>query len=557
MIPYFLVTREEFVKFVTLKENWKSYVHFFTIYSFYGLIAFLFIEYDILGKIRSLSTDNNLKIMLYISTLSFTLMYLLKSIFTKLPDLRDDPLKDKKMDPDFNSRIAILIACHNSEDVINHTLDSALKFFGGDQIFVCDNNRTEQRPNDATKDKCDDKKCNYFYFPKPNKTHALTKGVQKINKNYEYVILLDDDTLFPDNFYLSEDVFADNVGLLAFGLKIKDQNNWVERCVNMEYLLFIYNNYCKNYACVEFACGAAYMMRRNIFEEGMKKNPADGSILPYGEDGLIGLINRYNGYIGKQDLTNWFLTYCPDKLYFGPMEMIFGSKSISGYGAVNLWKQRALRWYRSGAVRLPLEISTIFYLNVAANGDSLVTRITKNLYYKLLIFWGMILAYWAFMFPFVLYANIENMMFYLYIHLILYALAICYGAVNKIFVFSKIPAMHIEWMTIFVFPIFSSYLMILRCVGTFSTLLYFIPINYKIWKIYFCGMYKIDLSIAETKKEIEVIIISIEQSKTLDLELTNPIEAIETEYSQTESTTFYSFSDGYVAEDDIELGFVR
>ena len=116
--------------------------------------------------------------------------------------------------------------------------------------------------------------------------------------------------------------------------------------------------------------------------------------------------------------------------------------------------------------------------------------------------------------------------------------------------------MHIEWVTVFIFPVFSSYMMLLRCVGTFSTLLYFIPINYKIWKIYFCGMYKIDLSIAETKKEIEVIIVSLDNPVILDLEMTT-MEIADPEYSQTESTTFYSFSDGYMQEDGLELGFVR
>ena len=123
----------------------------------------------------------------------------------------------------------------------------------------------------------------------PNKTNALREGVKLIDKSFEYAILLDDDTLFPEDFYLSEDEFEENVGLIAFGLKMKDQDTLIEKCVNLEYLLFCYNSYCKNYGSVEFACGAAYMMRRNVFEHGMDLNPADGSVLPYGEDGLIGV----------------------------------------------------------------------------------------------------------------------------------------------------------------------------------------------------------------------------------------------------------------------------
>jgi hypothetical protein len=297
---------------------------------------------------------------------------------------------------------------------------------------------------------------------------------------------------------LKENEFEDNVGALAFGIRMKNRNNLVEKCIDFEYMTICYNFYCRNKVSIPFPHGIAYMIRRKLFEKLIEINPS-GGILPFGEDGYMGLICRLNGFRIKQDFKNFFLSFCPNKLFYGINDFKCKSKKISGYDSTNIYKQRALRWFRSGTARLPFEIYSIFTTKYNNSNDGIINLFFKNIYYGINILWKNILLYFAISTPFLIYNKKNNIQYYFLLLLLLYIFSIFSIIFIKYVTFKNRNDLRSDFIIIFIYPFFVKYNNILKLMGFISTILYYIPFEVPI-DFYSCKNYKINIE--DIEKEI-------------------------------------------------------
>ena len=524
MIPYIFVTWAEFKKVFTFQY---SYFTYFKATCWYLLLCspiFAYFFLDITITPLTCSTNKYLCSIYSVFTITFFLiLYLIKGLLVTVPR---EMTKDDKMEESFRNKISILIACYNAEDIIEKTIQHIIVHFPGESIYIADNNRTKQPPNNKTREICEKYGANYYYVPRPSKTNALNTVVHFIDKKYKYVIALDDDTLLQDTFCPSEKFFLedDRVAGVGFGLSIDSRKSFVERCVNLEYTLFAWDRYCKNVSSSLFMSGAAGLWRTDLFKVALKYNPA-GKQLPYGEDGWNGVIMRMNNYKFKQDFQNFLKSYTPDTLYFGINEFKCGKSSIGGFGATNLFKQRALRWYRSGTVKLLNDAFSIFTMDASNRNNSIFRRVVQNIHYRFFMILNLTILFWITMsIPTVIYF-VSNLQFNLYtisrffmIQVILYITTITYLLFNK-FIFRKRPDLVMDLGTIFIFPFYLTYSVILRTIGLISTLLFYIPFHTPISVF---GRYKLnieeEIESMPTKEELNRNqIIDMIGEKTIDI----------------------------------------
>ena len=196
MIPYLLITKNEFIKLITFKYSWKRYLFAFSWYSMIG--SGIYFHNLILPNV---SFVNYYDINIFVFIVLFLLIT--RGIFITLPNI-----KDKKINEEFRNQIAVIIACHNSEDVLPYTLGAAIKHFPPEAIYIADNNKVIPTEN-KTEELCKDFGVNYIFTQVSNKTLALRNTVNYIDKKYKYLISMDDDTLFPNTFYLDKDTFSE------------------------------------------------------------------------------------------------------------------------------------------------------------------------------------------------------------------------------------------------------------------------------------------------------------------------------------------------------------
>ncbi len=494
MIPFLLLTEKEFKKVFTFGYSYKKYIFAVLWYSMIS-VGIYYHQYII--------PDFGFISFQHINILVFMVLFifLTRGLLTSVPD---NSVSDKEMNEEFKNKIGIIIACHNSQDVLPYTLEAALKHFPAEAIYIADNNKVIPTPN-LSEEICKKYGVNYIYTQVSNKTRALRNTVKYIDNKYKYLISMDDDTLFPEKFYINEDVFADEkIGCIGFGIRIKNKKNLVERCVDIEYKLYSYSCYSRNFGSMDFGVGIAYMMKTDLFTKCIEINPCDGR-LPFGEDGIQGVICRQNGYIVLQDLNNFFLTYCPDKLF-----TCGKSEAISGYDAGTLWKQRPLRWYRSGTVRLVLELSTIFNFNAKRTTDNMIVGILRNIYYRCWKLLEGLMIFIIISFPFILYNNFAHLTISkLENFLMLYALFPVMLSLNMLmckFKFRNKKDLKIDYTMLLVYPIFMKIKFLMNVFGFFSCIIFFIP-----FETYF-GFYNLrNYTFVEEVEEIKDEIINIEE----------------------------------------------
>ena len=240
----------------------------------------------------------------------------------------------------------------------------------------------------------------------------------------------------------------------------------------MELKLFGFNNYGRNFGSVDFGIGVAYMMPTLLFKKCIDINPADGRV-PYGEDGYQGVMCRQNGYFLQQDLNNFFLTYCPDKL----IDWSFSRKSISGYDAGSLHKQRILRWYRTGTARLILEFATILTVNISRTNDSIIMSLIRNIYYRLWKLLELFMLIVIISFPFIIYHNLNNMNHlnnFIFIALI-WPIIMTLNLLCLKIKFRHSNDLNIDLRMVMLYPMYLKLKFIMNVLGFLSCILYFVP----------------------------------------------------------------------------------
>mmetsp|Transcript_123280 Transcript_123280/g.227110 ORF Transcript_123280/g.227110 Transcript_123280/m.227110 type:complete len:795 (-) Transcript_123280:144-2528(-) len=262
------------------------------------------------------------------------------------------PQKETKHvnNPEYVKKIGCIVPCHQSADEIATTVKSLLQFFEPEHIVVVDNGNSV-KPLDDTYQRIQDlePRVKYMWVPIGMKTNALWMGLNNLPSTVEYVMHIDDDTELPVDMVFDEKVWEnEHTDAVSYGIQMY-QTGWVEKFVDFEFKQFSQMRlFQSNMSTVWFQHGIIGIWRRPAFTEILKEHP----FLPFGEDNWNGTINLLKNRQMRQELRSCAITYAPATLL-----PVTGSRQ-QGYGAANIWKQRADRW----CVNAPRRFWIRFYL---------------------------------------------------------------------------------------------------------------------------------------------------------------------------------------------------
>jgi hypothetical protein len=130
-------------------------------------------------------------------------------------------------------RTALIIPCHKSERVIESTLDAAVKIFPPSQIFVIANG-TSTTPLDDTEFVCSKYGVNHVWVPVKSKIVAQYVGCY-VAREFDSVLLTDDDCILPSNFPLATDKLLGKVRCVGYGIKSTRRKSLCQMAQDAEY----------------------------------------------------------------------------------------------------------------------------------------------------------------------------------------------------------------------------------------------------------------------------------------------------------------------------------
>ncbi len=377
--------------------------------------------------------------------------------------------------------VNVVIAAHNAEETLKSNLSNITNIFPDHKVWIADNDNYLEE-NDSLKNFCVENKVNYVHYNIPNKTNAIFKTVKKIKKldpTIKYIVLLDDDTILCDNFYIRDDLLNEPAVAgysCCIGInKDKENFNIFEHWVDFEYRTLSFRNRAKNLYTQRFLNGIVCVYKIDALLDIFKWNYCLPGGLPFGEDAYAGLQARMIGYKLKQDNLNYVLSYCPKKLFN------FSTQRSQGYGASSLFKQRAMRWYLSWSRRMLNEVGLFLSYDTGSWIGNILYRIDSIWYVYLLL----VSIHWL---------NIVFKTFYmkntidlfLILHGLLIFITVTLGYVRSYAIMNNIEKKDIRWFVPLTYPIFLIITLYLYCAGFIISIFYFIPfyrINYnKIFK---------------------------------------------------------------------------
>ena len=376
--------------------------------------------------------------------------------------------------------VNVVIAAHNAEETLKSNLSNITSKFPNYKVWVADNDSNSEE-NISLKDFCEENNVNYLHYNIANKTNAIFETVKKIrneNSGVKYILLLDDDTILCDNFYIREDLLNEPaVGgyCCCIGINKDKKFNIFEHWVDFEYRTSSFRNRAKNIFTQRFLNGIVCVYKIDTLIEIFKWNYCLPGGLPFGEDAYAGLQARMIGYKLKQDNLNYVLSYCPKKLFN------FSKQRSQGYGASSLFKQRALRWYLSWSRRMLNEVGLFLSYDTGSWIGNILYRIDSIWYVYLLL----VSIHWL---------NIVFRTFYLkntidlflILHGLLIGITTSLGYIRNYVIMNNIESKDVKWFIPLTYPIFLVITLYLYCAGFIVSLFYYIPfyrINYdKIFK---------------------------------------------------------------------------
>jgi len=521
MFPYLIISVSEFKKVFKLKLHPLRYLRALIWYAIIGVIAYY--GYHFLS-----SKMNNSEKNFYVSWIYYIFVisvYFFKTLSIAISSNIQPRFITK--DEEFITDIAVLIACHNSEDILPNTLKNLLYTFLPEQIYIADNNNSPEPMNTNTIDVCNEYNVNYNYHPIGNKGNALNKTLDVINKKYKYILTLDDDTLLPEDFSPNKDFFDDEkVSSVGFGIKIKDKNTLSEKMADFEYKLNSLRDYVKNDTTNFFIIGIAGLWRREIFHKIISINPTavkdrfcgktlDCYEAPHGEDSYNGLISRLLGYKQMMDLNNFVETYAPPRFFYSYDDIFCNTKCISGYNSLNHYSQRALRWYRSHLSRLPYETFLFFTYNCCSKNDNLKTKIFKQIKYRFEFIWKNLIIY----FTITLFMNMIGLilngffMKWVYIHVFSFILGVFSNSITNYIIFRNRPDLQVGKLVILLYPFFTTYVTLCRLAGFFGAITFHIPFR---TPFYFSFLYQIKKDV-EKQEDVEKTMFYSKEEYIIDI----------------------------------------
>jgi len=211
-----------------------------------------------------------------------------------------------------------------------------LAFCKAEHVVVVDNGNS-LHPLDDTQAKLKELEQNvkYIWLPVGHKCNALWVGLHALPSTAEFVMHIDDDTILPPDMVFDEQVWEHpETAAVSYGISMF-KNGPVEQLVDFEFKMISHYNHClSKLSSVIFCYGIIGLWRREAFYERLHEHP----YLPWGEDSWTGHINLLKNAQIRQETRCFVSTYAPTSL------LPFSGFREQGYGAANVWKQRAERW---------------------------------------------------------------------------------------------------------------------------------------------------------------------------------------------------------------------
>lgn len=311
---------------------------------------------------------------------------------------------------------AFIIACHNSTEVIEATLESLLKKCKPRNIFLADNG-SSKKESDLTKTICENVsevynrhhtnggKVNYGYMTIGNKTIAQYGAVSNLPESVKYVTCIDDDTRLDDSWNVHKVIkyFEDDkdVVVLAYPLSVWNPKFDIEWFQAMEYLIVGYIKifHSKVYSTI-FNSGAFGTYRVEILREAFLYHNTD-----YHGDDLQICMNihqlknkRFHNHRNKIHTQNYKVATASDMIVstIAPKCWVHWNSLVSilpkglankmktdecTCGDPDLFQQRCKGWFVSKHRFIPRYIKLIF--NTKGFNGSLWVRLIA--FYELIV----------------------------------------------------------------------------------------------------------------------------------------------------------------------------
>ncbi|KAI1619174.1 glycosyl transferase [Exophiala viscosa] len=233
---------------------------------------------------------------------------------------------------------ALLIPCYKSASLLPATLESALKVFPKENIFILANGNSPT-PLDDTESVCTRYGVNHTWVPVGSKIVAQYVGCY-VSKGFPYALLIDDDCLLPPDFPVVTERFNDRVKTLGYTITSTGPNHtkgtYCQQAQDLEYKLSgLQRLFAGKVGSATFAHGAIVLWDRDFLLQTFKLHPG----FSISEDWFFGHVARCQGSRIPMCSAVFVETETPANLFFSS-----SGASRGGFGEMTVFKQRFKRW---------------------------------------------------------------------------------------------------------------------------------------------------------------------------------------------------------------------
>lgn len=358
----------------------------------------------------------------------------------------------------------VLVPCHKSEKEIARTLKSILKNqIPPENIVVVDNSNSPTAPDNTDRVVRElDPQIKYIYITRGLKSLALLVGLHQLPAHVKYVIHIDDDTIIPQipastyGLFKGQETVGVSLGITVF------PGNLLQRLVDFEFkVISVWRYFRSIYSTVWFTHGIIGIWRRKHITELFEEHP----YLPFGEDGWNGCITLFKGKQIRQDIRSNIQTFAPPIL----TKTCSSYTREQGYGACNIWKQRAHRWFVNAPRRVLWRILLLLTYDCGSITSNIIFR-AESIKHLAQIAFNLLFPIF---FIRVLYDG--TIAEFLLCHVIYYILdLLLYGLVNWAF-WRHRPDIQVEASVVLLFPAYRYFLHLCGIFGHYKCILYYIP----------------------------------------------------------------------------------
>ncbi|KAL8750616.1 MAG: hypothetical protein Q9184_006366 [Pyrenodesmia sp. 2 TL-2023] len=245
----------------------------------------------------------------------------------------DESGRAAKMDMD----TALIIPCYKSEKIVGATIESALKIFPKQSIFVVANGNSPE-PLDNTAEVCRQYDVSHTWSPLGSKIIAQFVGCY-VARRFPYVLLIDDDCLLPPNLPIVSDRMRGNIKCIGYIMKsIGERGSLGTMCQQAQDLEYKLCGLAKLFAgkigSVTFPHGCIVLWDRELLVRTFQEHPG----FSVSEDWFFGHAARQLGSRIIMCTSTFVATETPAHIFSN------SGGARGGFGEMTVWKQRFYRW---------------------------------------------------------------------------------------------------------------------------------------------------------------------------------------------------------------------